>query len=202
MNSRRKGKRNTIIVAIIALSSLLLVVPWRVLANNGEDSGNGLPPWNIQGSWIYIVPVGGGIVVQWTVSPQDLGGVNFTSVSRQANLEATIFGTFPDAEHLGEHIGPTMRTGQNTYESTRIGYGTKKAELPGMLPEIIYISVICGKEQFIDDNTIEGEGTHAFFLASQDADGDGLPDEGQEPIACVPYTFTSKRVQLMPSCVP
>jgi len=54
----------------------------------------------------------------------------------------------------------------------------------------------------VDENTAAGGGTHAFFLSSADADGDGLPDDGQEPIACIPYTITSKRVGLMPPCVP
>jgi len=144
----------------------------------------------------------GDIIAELTVSPQDLGGVNFTCATRSAKPEATVFGAFPDADHQSDHIGQMVKTGLNTYESTVIGYGTKNAELPGMLPEILYISVLYGKSQLIDENTAEGEGTHAFFLASQDADGDGLPDEGQEPVACFPYTVTSKRVQLMPPCVP
>ncbi len=162
------------------------------------------PEWPIAGAWINIIPIPGlgDIVSEWTVSPQDLGGTNFTSVVRVAKPEPTVFGSFPDADHQSDHIGQTVKTGLNTYESTFVGYGTKKAELPGMLPEIVYISVLYGKGQLIDENTMEGEGTHAFYLPSADADGDGLPDEGQEPIACFPYTITSKRVGLMPPCVP
>jgi steroid delta-isomerase-like uncharacterized protein len=162
------------------------------------------PEWPIAGSWICILPIPGlgDIILEWTVNPQDLGGQNFTTVSRPAKPEATLFGTFPDADHQSDHIGQTVKTGLNTYESTMVGYGTKKAELPGMLPEIVYISVLYGKTQLIDENTMQGEGTHAFYLPSADADGDGLPDEGQEPIACFPYANTSKRVQLMPPCVP
>lgn len=59
--------------------------------------------------------------------------------------------------------------------------------------------VVAGKAQTIDENTMVGQGTHAFYLPS--ADGDELPDESQEPIVCLPYTITSKRVQLMPPCV-
>ena len=160
--------------------------------------------WPIAGAWINIIPIPdlGVIVSEWTVSPQDLGGTNFTSVVRVAKPEPTVFGSFPDADHQSDHIGQTVKTGLNTYESTFVGYGTKKAELPGMLPEIVYISVLYGKARLIDENTMEGEGTHGFFLPSADADGDGLPDEGQKPIACFPYTITSKRVGLMPPCVP
>jgi len=162
------------------------------------------PEWPIAGAWINIIPIPGlgDIVSEWTVSPQDLSGQNFTSWMQPAKPEPTVFGSFPDADHQSDHIGQTVKTGLNTYESTLVGYGTKTAELPGMLPEIVYISVIYGKAQLIDENTMEGQGTHAFYLPSADADGDGLPDEGQEPIACLPYTVTSKRVQLMPPCVP
>lgn len=162
------------------------------------------PEWPIAGSWISIIPIPGlgDIVSEWTVSPQDLSGTNFTSVVRVAKPEPTVFGSFPDADHQSDHIGQTVKTGLNTYESTVVGYGTKKAEMPGMLPEIVYISVLYSKVRLIDQNTMEGQGTHAFFLSSQDADGNGLPDENQEPIACFPYTITSKRVGLMPPCVP
>jgi hypothetical protein len=162
------------------------------------------PEWPIAGSWISIVPIPGlgDIIGEWTVNPQDLEGTNFTSVMRPGKPEPTVFGSFPDADHQSDHIGQTVKAGLNTYESTMVGYGTKKSELPGMLPEIVYISVIYGKAQLIDENTMVGQGTHAFYLPSADADGDGLPDEGQEPVACLPYTITSKRVVLMPPCVP
>ena len=162
------------------------------------------PEWPIAGSWISIVPIPGlgDIVGVLTVSPQDSGGTNFTSALRAGKPEATVFGAFPDADHQSDHIGQMVKTGLNTYESTAIGYGTKKSELPGMLPEIVYISVLYAKSQLIDENTMKGQGTHAFYVPSQDADGDGLPDEGQEPVACFPYISTAKRVQLMPPCVP
>jgi steroid delta-isomerase-like uncharacterized protein len=162
------------------------------------------PEWPIAGSWISIVPIPdiGNIIGEWTASPQDLEGTNFTSVMRPGKTEATVFGSFPDADHQSDHIGQTVKTGLNTYESTLIGYGTKKAELPGMLPEIVYISIIYSKVQLVDENTISGGGTHAFFLPSADGDGNGLPDAGQEPIACLPYMLTAKRVSLMPACVP
>ena len=162
------------------------------------------PEWPIEGAWINLVPIPdlGVIIGEMTIVPQDREGLRFTSVVRAGKPESTVFGTFPDADHQSDHIGPTVWTGSPAYESTFIGYGTKKSELPGMLPEIVYISVIYAKTEFVDRNTLNGEGTHAFYLASQDADGDGLPDEGQEPVACFPYISTAKRVQLMPPCVP
>ena len=162
------------------------------------------PEWPVAGAWINIVPIPdlGDIVGVLTLSPQDPSGANFTSVLRAGKPEATVFGTFPDADHQSDHIGQIVKVGLNTYQSSAIGYGTKKSELPGMLPEIVYISVLYAEIKVTDENTMKGEGTHAFFAPFQDTDGNGLPDEGQEPVACFPYTITSKRVQLMPPCVP
>jgi len=82
------------------------------------------PEWPIAGAWINIIPIPGlgDIVSEWTVSPQDLGGTNFTSVARLAKPEPTLFGSFPDADHQSDHIGQTVKTGLNTYESTLVGY--------------------------------------------------------------------------------
>jgi steroid delta-isomerase-like uncharacterized protein len=162
------------------------------------------PKWPIQGAWINTIPIPdlGVIVGQWTVVPQDPASMTFSSVVRAAKPDPTVFGSFPDADHESEHIGQTVWTPMGGFESTWIGYGTKQAEMPGMLPEIVYISVLNGTAHFIDRDTLRGEGTHAFYLPSQDADGDGFPDKGQEPIACFPYASTAKRVGLMPACVP
>jgi len=162
------------------------------------------PTWPIEGAWTTSIPIpdAGIIIGLWTVVPQDREGLTFTSMIRAAKPEATIFGAFPEADHESDHIGQTVWTGSGAYESTWIGYGTKTAETPGQLPEIVYISVLSGKAQFADRDTIKGVGTHAFYLGSQDADGDGWPEEDEEPVACFPYASTGRRVRLMPPCVP
>lgn len=162
------------------------------------------PTWPIAGAWITNIPIPdlGVIVGEWTVVPQDTAGLVFTSEIRAAKPDPTIFGSFPDCDHESDHIGTTRWTASLAYESTWIGYGTKQAEMPGLLPEVVYISVLNGRAQFMDRNTLKGEGTHAFYLASQDTDGDGFPDKGEEPVACFPYFSTARRVQLMPPCVP
>jgi predicted ester cyclase len=162
------------------------------------------PTWPIEGAWISTTPIPdlGVIVGQWTVTAQDPAALTFTSVIRAAKPEATIFGSFPEADHESDHIGQTVWTDSLAFESTLIGYGTKTAAAPGEPPELVYISVLSSKARFLDRNNLTGEGTHAFYLGSQDADGDGWPDEGQEPVACFAYMSTSKRVQLMPACVP
>jgi hypothetical protein len=164
------------------------------------------PEWPIVGTWITTVPIPEGQIIygNYTVTQQDPEGIHYTSVVHAINpLEPpTFYDIFPEAEHYTTHIGQMKKTGLNTYESTVIGYGTKQPDIPGMLCDIVYISVITGTLQLVDENTMQGQGTHAFYDASADANGDGLPDEGQEPVACFPYAITGRRVLLMPPCVP
>ena len=205
MSTKGKNKRNIALLAIIMLTALLLTASLSVITESSwaQDSEEPWSGWPIVGSWISFIPRSadtGDVVQEWTVSPQDLSGQNFTFVMRYANPVPTLLGAFPDADHMSDLIGQAVRTGLNTYEFTAIQYGTKK--VPGKFPEILYISVMYGTARLIDENTMEGEGSHAIFLPSADADGDRLPDEGQEPIACFPYAFTSKRVGLMTPCVP
>ena len=191
-------------VSIFRFADSKIVETWASYDALGMMMQLTTPEWSITGAWINIIPIPdlGNILGVLTVSPQDSSGVNFTSVLRAGKPEATVFGSFPDADHQSDHIGQIIKVGLNTYESSAIGYGTKKSEISGMLPEIIYISVLYAKMQLTDENTMQGQGTHSFYAPFQDADGNGLPDDGQEPVACFPYTITSKRVQLMPACVP
>ena len=78
--------------------------------------------------------------------------------------------------------------------STRMG--------DGPLRETAIIAICNSTWRLTGPNTNEGEATVATYLAEQDADGDGLPDEGQEPVLCLPFTVTSRRLMMMPGCVP
>jgi hypothetical protein len=45
-------------------------------------------------------------------------------------------------------------------------------------------------------------GTLAVYLVSQDADPDGIPDDGETPFACVPVELTARRMSILPPCKP
>lgn len=49
---------------------------------------------------------------------------------------------------------------------------------------------------------LEAELTVAFFDAEQDEDGDGFPDEREEPIVCLAFKAEFQRVLLQPQCKP
>jgi hypothetical protein len=205
MSTKRKNKRNITLLAIIMLTALLLTASLSVITESSwaQDSEEPWEGFQWGGAWVLILPVPdlGDVVLHWTAVPQGPGRDNFTCVLGVVWPNPTFFGTFPDADHVSDAIGQAVRIGLNTYEKTLVAYGTKKAEPPGVLPEIVYIQVVYGKGVLTGPNTLEGQGTIAFFDPSADADGDGLPDEGAEPIVCIPYALTGKRVPLLPPCV-
>jgi len=195
--------RNIIIVTVTALMVLLARASWRVLAADGNSHeiniagpSQAIP---LGGAWIATLAEAN-IITEWTITPVNPEHTEFISVLRQVRPDPTFGGGFLEADRETDWVGQMVQTGWNTFESTVVRYGTKKVEDQPQ-PEIVYIVVMYGSGRLVDLNTIEAGGTTAIFLPEQDADGDGFPDEGQEPIYCGPYTLTScKRVQIMPPC--
>ncbi|MBN2129944.1 MAG: hypothetical protein JW741_10625 [Sedimentisphaerales bacterium] len=191
-------KRNVITVGVSGMMALLLISVFGAGANVTQSTASVL-----DGSWIVTVPLPNGVVrTLWTATGQDAEGTRYTSTAVEGRWSATIFGMFPDAAVETTHVGQTVLADDGAYESSMVGYGLSAPASPELLGEIVYISVLTSRVTFTDDNTMEGEGTHAFYLPFADADGDGLPDEGQEPALCFPYTMTATRVPLLAPCEP
>ena len=81
-----------------------------------------------------------------------------------------------------------------------ISYGTRTGE--GPVEETLGVSVSNYAYTMSGQDSFEGEAMLSSYLAEQDADGDGLPDEGKAPAACTPFAFTAKRLNIMPPCIP
>lgn len=154
------------------------------------------------GTWLVSAPTDAGrILMLHTIYAQDLTGTNFGGVLKQINTNPTYFGMIPEGESGGDYwTSQTLRTGLNEYESTFIDYLTKQG--PGPVSEIVAMVITQANWTITGPDTNEGTATQAVYLAAQDADGDGLPDEGQEPVSCAPFTYTSKRLKPMPGCTP
>jgi len=200
-------------MAITVLVSLILLTGWTVFADNGVKSepsneyaksilrGTGLE-WSPVGTWIVTVPTPmGNVTLLNSVHAQDSSGKYYGGMLKQVNNNPTFFGTFPEWEAGGDiWAAQTVRTGADNFESTYLYYITKKGE--GPLDETVSIGVCNSMWRLTGPNTNEGEATIAVYLAEQDADGDGFPDEGEEPVVCSGFTFTCKRLTMMPGCVP
>ncbi len=159
------------------------------------------PEYSPAGHWIVTVPSpAGNLTFLHTVIPQEKMGVPYAGTMEQVNANPTFFGTFPEAEFSTNWITLTVRTGRNTCTSTMIVYSTRQGD--GPVSETVLIGVGISKWTLTGPATNDGTTMYSVYMADQDADGDGLPDEGQVPVICQEFTFTSRRPQMMLPCVP
>lgn len=154
-----------------------------------------------EGTWIVTVPSPmGNLTFLHVIAPPDASG-RHSGVVWQVNANPTFFGTFPEFTGGGQFwASETVRTGPNSYETGMVVYGTLPVE--GLLEQIGSMSVANITWTITGPDTNEGQAILSTYVASQDADGDGLPDESQEPTICTPFPLTSKRMKIMPPCVP
>jgi hypothetical protein len=202
-----KTRKNRLLVAFIGLTLLLLIGSLSVLAGNGNDYEESIQwasglEWSAAGTWVITVPTPmGNITLLHMLYPQDLTGTRYGGIMKQINENPTFFGTFPEAEGGSDvWASQTVRTGPANFETTLLYYTNKKGE--GPVAETVTIYIMNATWRLTGPDTIEGECTLAIYLAEQDANGDGFPDEGQEPAVCTPFTYTAKRLNVMPGCVP
>ncbi|HSW02677.1 MAG TPA: hypothetical protein VLI39_21115 [Sedimentisphaerales bacterium] len=203
-------QRNIVISTITVLVLLLSTTVWTVFGGGAAAPGNtyessiiqgeGLE-WSAAGPWLCTVPTPAGPIFMYHVMyPLDSAGKRYSGVLWEVNDDATGFGAFPEADQALCWMTLTVRTGPDTFETTMVRHSTKKGT--GPLRETVHISIGNCTWRLTGPNSNEGEATVAQYLPAQDADGDGFPDEGQEPVLCVPFTVTSKRLTMMPGCVP
>jgi len=159
------------------------------------------PEWPAEGTWIVTVPTPmGNMTMLHIMHSQDSTGMRYGGVMWQVQANPTLFGMFPEFERGFQFWATeTLRTGPNTFKGTMLSYGTRQGD--GPIEETSGIGVGAYTYTMPGPDTNEGEAMLSSYLAEQDTDGDGLPDEGQVPAACTPYTFTSKRLKNTPPCV-
>jgi len=200
------AKRNIVSIVAIALVVLLSTVVWSTFAGNGDEYEKSIQwgddlAWSAEGVWVISVPTPmGNILMLHTMHAQDLTGTRYGGTVWQVNDNPTSFGMFPEAEKTAYWVTQTIRTGPDTFECVMAGYTTKKRE--NAPDELVFIDIANATWKITGPDTNEGQATLATYSASQDADGDGFPDEGEEPVSCMPFTFTSRRLRVMPGCVP
>ncbi|UCD50393.1 MAG: ester cyclase, partial [Phycisphaerales bacterium] len=157
--------------------------------------------WSIDGPWITSLPTPmGNMIVKATWIAQDAAKTRFTGEFEQISVLPVALDLYPDLEAVRFAGALAVKTGLNQYEMTAIEYFTKISG-PSH-EEIIGIAVVAGSVQLVGPDLAQGQGTGAYYLASQDGDQDGFPDDGEAPALCVPWQWTTKRLTMMPGCVP
>jgi len=167
--------------------------------------------WPLGGAWVQSVPPVGPMtqdaqpaIIYETLAPADAAGNVFVYKQTYANPDNTLGGILPQADLGGELAGTAVRTGPNTYQFTLVGYSGQTR--PGNRGQILGIMVssgtmtLTGPQTRIDSNLV-------MSLFGPDADiypADGLPDEGVEPLMCVPFPgdYVATRIPVLPPCTP
>ena len=202
-------KRNIVVSMVVVLVLLLSTTVWTVLGgaaapgNTYESTiirGEGLE-WSAAGPWVCTVPTPlGSITMYHIMYPLDSAGKRYSGLLWEVNDDPTSFGALPEADQLLAWMTLTVRTGPDSFETSMVSHSTKKGK--GPLRETVAIHIGNCKWRLTGPNSNEGEATVANYLPGQDANGDGLPDEGQKPVLCLAFTVTSQRLTMMPGCVP
>lgn len=157
--------------------------------------------WPAEGVWVSAVPTPlGNMIIKSTWMAQDDAKTRFTGEFEQINTYPVLIDVYPDLEEIKYGGGLMVKIGLNKYELTFLQYFTR-ASGPS-LEEIVGIGIVNGTFELVGPDLAQGQGTGAYYMAAQDTDQDGFPDEGQEPVACVPWEWTAKRLATMPPCVP
>ena len=116
-----------------------------------------------------------------------------------ADYDATAGGLFPTAVRYSTAQGEAIRTGPRSFEYTLLYWGLDAANRRVSM-------VFCSGTKVFregDCGTYDTVGnTLAVYRVSQDEDGDGVPDMGQTPVACVPLELTGRRLSIRPPCTP
>lgn len=164
------------------------------------------PPYSLDGIWITSFPTPlGNLIASTLYTAQDDAKTRYSGSLELINPKSLLSAIYPDADPSKEVWagGHVEMVGRDSYEGTYLGYIRKTLEsdtVEGI--EIIGLVTVNVHFEVIGPDFLYGQGTESCYLASQDVDKDGFPDEGEEPVACVPWGWTSKRLTFMQGCVP
>ena len=161
--------------------------------------------WPLDGIWVSTVPTPmGNLTLTTMYVAQDAAKTSYSGSLDEVNAMPLLADIYPGADPYPQWAGGQAdMVSPNKYEATYLGYSRKIVETElGQTNELIGLFTIKASFELLDPDTLQGQGTGSYYLIEQDADRDGFPDEGQEPVACIPWAWTGKRVGQMQGCTP
>ncbi len=188
-----KTKRN------LALAILGVAVGAVVILTQSAWTDRNHEPFKLEGTWIARLQATPPQSWIYSFSPSDPSGREATFQGMNIVGDPTFGGVFPEAQQSMAFAGKAVVTGRDEASYTVANYGIKKV---GAATEVVYIGLDSGTIRRISPGKTQVDHYLAIFLAAQDADGDGLPDKGQVPIACVPFVSIDTSLPLMAPCKP
>ena len=204
-------KRKIVVVVAIGITALVLTTGWSVLA------ADGWPPepyriCSLTGTWTIASPqFGPGEFGIGSYGPEDPTTGRVAGIVQSLGGDPSFDGLFPDGEWISPQYVTLVRTGDDTFQKTGIFYVTNNTKPRAA---VTWISVLNLAAKVTDPDTYEWNGTLSVYsavahpghmfgnLPDQDVNNDGLPDEGQQPIVCMPMNGVCHRIGLLPPCEP
>lgn len=163
--------------ATVVAACLLLANP----ASAGPPASNAP---KLGGAWVASIV---GTPAQWsyTVAPDPSGrrGTGYGTI----NVGLYVPGLSEQADVVSPFVLDLVMSGRNTVKFNSVWYGLRKLP-PGTAvttTEVVYIGINWGELTIVAPGRAEGTHNIEFYLPVQDADGNGLPDPGQAPVAAV-----------------
>jgi inhibitor of cysteine peptidase len=176
-----------------------VLAAWPAMGATGADAG---VVGSIEGAWVAVAKTpAGDIRFLQTFTPMSLDPMQLVATMEQVNENPTYFGAFPDADRASHWAGHATYTGPTSVECSFISYLTRPARSGSASPaETLAILVLHGRWELTGADSWTGDIVIAAYRADQDADGDGLPDDGQSPVDCSTFPCTGKRLGRLPRC--
>lgn len=176
-------KRSAPFVLLALLAVFAVIDLGRSPDSNGIAEAKAVNAFCVEGTWVLRLP--DGRFSRETIIAGHNGQTAHFTTNDVLPGDATLGGLFPDAVFAPPPgPGSARRIGPSTFEFQTLGYAVNV--IGGVPSEIAYIQISEGVVDLPDCDTQEFTLTQLFFLPEQDADGDGLPDEGEDPFLVVP----------------
>ncbi len=174
----------------IALATLAVVLGTALLLTQRAWSGGDRVAFKLAGTWVEkysAIP----FLATYTMTPLEPNAQSASLQGAAVTTDPTLLGRFPEAQYITPLVGRMDATGPETAVHTVLWYGLKMSAVGA---EIVYIALDSGTQRRIASGKVEVTHNVAFYEPTQDADGDGLPDEGQSPVFCVPNIVSIDKV--------
>lgn len=138
----------------------------------------------VEGAWILTLP--DGRIAHELVTPSSDGQeLYFLGHAVVVNPDPTLGGLYPNAaQPPAGFLGRAERVSSDTWEARAYSHAVNVED--GVVTGVAYIEVDEAIVQFphCDEQLINI--TITYYDAEQDADGDGVPDPGEEPFLVIP----------------
>jgi hypothetical protein len=190
--SLRVHQRKKLAIALLAAAITAGFTWYQSSKAEAQESGR-VNANCLEGTWLLRLP-DGRLAKETVVAGRNGQQFHFHGHVTIPNPQATLGGLFPDAQDIGGgFFGSAQRTGPNTFEARAIFHVVNVVN--GIPTDIAYIAIDEAVVVLPDCDTQLVTLTESYFLPEQDADGDGIPDDGEVPfLSFSDIPLTGKRL--------